>query len=280
MAKPAWLRRSILSSDKIKRTREILNRYSLNTICESARCPNLCECFNRGVVTFIIMGSTCTRKCRFCAVKNGVPDAIDSNEPLRIYEAVKQLKLKYIVITSVTRDDLLDGGASHYANAIKYLHKRLDDIKIEVLTPDFNGSYSSLKTIYEAKIDVFAHNIDTVRRLHKSVKPDSDYKTSLETLKMAKRLSKDIPTKSGLLLGLGEIEGEVFQTMAELRDANCDIITLGQYLKSAPDKLEEREFVSPKIFEKYKEMAYNLKFKNVSSGPFVRSSYHLVHLKI
>ncbi|MFH1778779.1 MAG: lipoyl synthase [Candidatus Omnitrophota bacterium] len=280
MAKPEWLRRRILSSDKIERTRETLRRYSLNTVCESARCPNLCECFNRGVVTFIIMGSTCTRKCRFCAVKNGVPDAIDSNEPLRIYEAVKQLKLKYIVITSVTRDDLLDGGASHYTNVIKYLHKRLDDIKIEVLVPDFNGSYKSLKMIYETKIDVFAHNIETVRRLHKSVKPDSNYDTSLEILKKAKCLSKDIPTKSGLLLGLGETVNEVFQTMAELRDANCDIITLGQYLKPAPGKLEEREFVSPKTFEKYKEIAYNLKFKNVSSGPFVRSSYHLSQLKI
>lgn len=280
IAKPKWLRRRILSSDKIERTRETLRRYSLNTICESARCPNLCECFNRGVATFIIMGSTCTRRCRFCAVKNGIPDEVDPNEPSRIFEAVRQLKLKYIVITSVTRDDLLDGGASYYANVIKYMRKRINDINIEVLVPDFNGSYKSLKMIYETKIDVFAHNIETVRRLHKSVKPDSDYSTSLEILKKAKCLSKDIPTKSGLLLGLGETVNEVFQTMRELRDADCDIITIGQYLKPAPGKLEEREFVSPKTFEKYKEIAYNLKFKNVSSGPFVRSSYHSSQLKI
>lgn len=280
IAKPKWLRRRILSSAKIERTRETLRRYSLNTICESARCPNLCECFNRGVATFIIMGSTCTRRCRFCAVKNGIPDEVDPNEPSRIFEAVRQLKLKYIVITSVTRDDLLDGGASYYANVIKYMRKRINDINIEVLVPDFNGSYKSLKMIYETKIDVFAHNIETVRRLHKSVKPDSDYDTSLEILKKAKCLSKDIPTKSGLLLGLGETVNEVFQTMRELRDADCDIITIGQYLKPAPGKLEEREFVSPKTFEKYKEIAYNLKFKNVSSGPFVRSSYHSSQLKI
>lgn len=277
IAKPQWLRRRILSSDRIKRTRDVLRHFSLNTVCESARCPNLCECFNKGRATFIIMGSTCTRSCEFCAVRNGSPDALDPDEPMKIYEAVKQLQLKYIVITSVTRDDLLDGGANHYAGVIKYLRAKLEGIKIEVLVPDFNGSYESLKTIYEARIDVFAHNIETVRRLHKAVKPDSDYETSLEILRKAKSVSKDVPTKSGLLLGLGETEKEVLKTMLELKGINCDIITFGQYLKPAPDKLEEYEFVSPKIFEKYKEIAYNLNFKNVSSGPFVRSSYHIVY---
>ncbi len=274
IAKPQWLRRGILSSDRIEHTRRVLRDFSLDTVCESARCPNLCECFNKGVATFIIMGSTCTRRCGFCAVKNGLPDAIDSSEPVKIYEAVKELGLKYIVLTSVTRDDILDGGASHYSSVIKYLRKRLNDIKIEVLVPDFNGSYKSLEIIYNAKIDVLAHNIETVRRLHKLVKPDSNYEISLEILKKAKRISHDVPTKSGLLLGLGETKEEVFRTMAELRNVNCDIITIGQYLKPAPNKLEEREFVLPKTFEKYKEIAYNLKFKKVHSGPFVRSSYH------
>lgn len=277
IAKPEWLRRRIISSEKIEHTREVLKRYSLSTVCENARCPNLCECFNRGVATFIIMGSTCTRGCRFCAVKNGVPETIDSSEPQRIYEAVKLLNLKYIVITSVTRDDLLDGGAGHYAGVIKYLRERLDDIRIEVLVPDFNRSLKSLHIIYEAKIDIFAHNIETVRRLHKTVKPDSNYEASLWALKSAKRISEEIPTKSGLLLGMGETEGEVISTMQELRDANCDIITIGQYLKPAPDKLEEREFITPKIFEKFKEIAYNLSFKKVISGPFVRSSYNAVY---
>lgn len=277
IAKPKWLRRRILASDKIAQTREILRRFSLNTVCESARCPNLCKCFDRGRATFIIMGSNCTRGCRFCAIKNGEPQEIDPNEPLKIYEAVRQLRLKYIVITSVTRDDLLDGGASHYADVIKYLRRGLDDIKIEVLVSDFKGSDKSLEIIYSAKIDIFAHNIDTVRRLHKSIKPDSDYGISLNVLKKAKCISEGVPTKSGLLLGLGETEEEVVQTMMDLRGANCDIITLGQYLRPAPDRLKEREFISPKLFEKYKEIAYNLRFKNVSSGPFVRSSYYAAY---
>ncbi|KPK40896.1 MAG: lipoyl synthase [Omnitrophica WOR_2 bacterium SM23_29] len=277
MAKPKWLRRGILASDKIAQTREILRRFSLNTVCESALCPNLCECFDRGRATFIIMGSNCTRGCKFCAVKNGNPQELDSNEPSRIYEAVRQLRLKYIVITSVTRDDLSDGGAGHYADVIKYLRKRLDDIKVEVLVSDFKGSNKSLEIIYNAKIDVFAHNVDTVRRLHKSIKPGSDYGISLNVLKRAKCISEAVPTKSGLILGLGETGEEVVQTMMDLRDANCDIITLGQYLRPAPDRLKESEFISPKLFEKYKEIAYNLKFKNVSSGPFVRSSYHIAY---
>lgn len=273
IAKPQWLRRKILSSDKIERTREILKCFSLNTICESARCPNLCECFDRGKATFIIMGSTCTRSCKFCAVESGIPDKLDVDEPPRIYEAVKELCLKSIVITSVTRDDLSDGGASHYASVIKYLRARLHEIEIEVLVPDFKGSYKSLEVIYKAEVDIFSHNIETVRRLHKSVKPGSDYETSLGVLRKAKRISEDVPTKSGLLLGLGETEKEVFQTMLELKGVNCDMITLGQYLKPALGKLEECEFIPPKLFEKYEEMAYNLRFKNVTSGPFVRSSY-------
>ena len=275
IAKPAWLRRSILSSEKIEDTRRLLRHFSLNTVCESARCPNLCECFDKGVATFIIMGSVCARGCGFCAVKKGKPEPLDSSEPSRIYEAVRPLRLRYIVITSVTRDDLADGGASHYADVIRYLRGRLDDIKIEVLVPDFGAREEPLKAIYNAKIDVFAHNIDTVRRLYKSVKPNSDYETSLRTLKMAETLSESIPTKSGLMLGLGETEKETLTAMEELREAGCDIITLGQYLRPATDKLKEHEFVSPKTFEKYEEIAYNLGFTSVSSGPFVRSSYHI-----
>lgn len=275
IAKPAWLRRSILSSEKIENTRRLLRRFSLNTVCESAKCPNLCECFDKGAATFIIMGSVCTRGCRFCAVDKGTPGALDPDEPSRIYEAVQRLRLRYAVITSVTRDDLADGGAGHYADVVRYLRDRSDDIKIEVLVPDFRGREELLRMIYKAKIDVFAHNIDTVKRLYKSIKPNSDYGISLKVLKMAKAVSESIPTKSGLMLGLGETEEDVLTTMKELRDAGCDIITLGQYLRPAIDRLEEREFISPKTFEKYKEIAYNLGFTSVSSGPFVRSSYHI-----
>jgi lipoic acid synthetase len=264
-----------LSSEKIEETRRLLRHFSLNTVCESAKCPNLCECFEKGAATFIIMGSVCTRGCRFCAVKRGKPGPPDPGEPSRIYEAARALRLRYLVITSVTRDDLADGGAGHYADVVRYLRGRLDDIKIEVLVPDFGARESSLKAVYEAKIDVFAHNIDTVRRLYRSVKPNSDYGTSLKVLKTAKALSGSIPTKSGLMLGLGETEEEILTAMEELREAGCDIITLGQYLRPAADRLEEREFVSPKTFEKYEEIAYNLGFTSVSSGPFVRSSYHI-----
>ncbi len=276
--KPDWLRRKILSSGKIERTRTLLRDLSINTVCESARCPNQCECFNKGVVTFIIMGSICTRGCKFCAVGKGVPQPLDRDEPSKIYEAVKQLDLRYVVITSVTRDDLADGGASHYADVIRYLRERITEIKIEVLTPDFKAQHSCLETVYDSRIDVFAHNMDIVRRLYKHVKPQSDYQTSLEILRKAKQVSQSVPTKSGLMLGLGETADEVVQAMKELRSVGCDIITLGQYLRPSKDRLEEREFISPKTFEKYKEIAYNLDFKSVSSGPFVRSSYHIACL--
>lgn len=276
IAKPVWLRRRILSSDRIDKTRRTLRDLSLNTVCESANCPNLCECFERGAATFIIMGSVCTRGCRFCAVKAGAPEAVDIGEPMRISEAVERLGLRYIVITSVTRDDLPDRGARHYADVVERLRKEVEGIDIEVLTPDFDGKKDLIDIVYKAGIDVFAHNLDTVRRLHKKVKPNCDYEVSLTALKIARSITKDVSTKSGLMLGLGETEDEVFATMKDLRTADCDIITLGQYLKPAGDCIPEAQFVSPKTFEKYEEMAYNLTFKNVSAGPFVRSSYHLV----
>jgi lipoyl synthase len=275
IAKPAWLRRSILSSEKIANTRRLLRHFSLSTVCESAKCPNLCECFDKGIATFIIMGTVCTRGCVFCAVKRGRPEAPDPGEPSRVCEAARALRLRYIVITSATRDDLADGGAGHYADVVRYLRGNLNDLKIEALVPDFGGREAALKVIYEARIDVLAHNIDTVRRLYKSVKPNSDYETSLGLLKTAKSLSGSVPTKSGLMLGLGETEGDIIEAMRELRDVSCDIITLGQYLRPERDRLKEREFISPKTFEKYEEIAYNLGFVSVSSGPFVRSSYHI-----
>ncbi|MFA5338740.1 MAG: lipoyl synthase [Candidatus Omnitrophota bacterium] len=275
IAKPRWLRRDIVSSPKIEETRKFLRDSSVNTVCESAKCPNLCECFGRGVATFIILGDTCTRGCRFCAVNEGIPSAPDREEPSKVYEAARKLNLNYIVVTSVTRDDLPDGGAAHYAATVGYLRERLSGVKIEVLVPDFMGRAEHIDKVCGAGIDVFAHNLDTVRRLHKAVKPKSDYNLSLTVLGKARDISRGgIPTKSGLMLGLGETEEEVVSTMKDLRWAGCDIITLGQYLKPSLGKTEEREFISPKMFEKYEEIAYNLGFTRVSSGPFVRSSYH------
>lgn len=276
IAKPRWLRKSIISSAKIESTRKVLRDFSINTVCESAKCPNLYECFDRGVATFITLGDVCTRGCRFCAVKAGTPSAPDPEEPAKIYEAIKGLHLEYVVITSVTRDDLPDGGAGHYAAAVRYLRERSNDIKIEVLVPDFKGKAEHISKVCESGINVFAHNLDTVRRLHKAVKPNCDYYLSLCVLGKARDIScGEIPTKSGLMLGLGEAEEDLLSTMRDLRSVGCDIITLGQYLKPAPGRVEEREFISPKIFEKYKEIAYNLGFTRVSSGPFVRSSYHI-----
>lgn len=280
ISKPSWLRRSIVSSAKIDSTRRRLRNLKVNTVCESARCPNLCECFDRGVATFIILGDICTRGCRFCAVEKGAPSAPDPEEPARIYDAVKGLDMEYVVITSVTRDDLPDGGADHYASTVKYLREKVSDIKIEVLVPDFKGKAEYIDKVCGTGIDVFAHNLDTVRRLHKTVKPKCDYYLSLAVLGKAKDISRgEIPTKSGLMLGLGETEGDAVSAMKDLRNVGCDIITLGQYLKPAPGRVEEQEFISPKMFEKYEEIAYNLGFTRVRSGPFVRSSYHAACLE-
>jgi len=280
IAKPPWLRKNIISSSRIDATRKALRDSSINTVCESAKCPNLCECFDRGVATFMMLGQVCTRGCRFCAVGTGTPSAPDPEEPAKIYDAVKRLNLKYVVITSVTRDDLPDGGAGHYASAVKYLRERSSDIKIEVLVPDFKGRAGDISKVCEAGINVFSHNLDTVRRIYKSIKPNCDYYLSLSVLGKAKDISSGgIPTKSGIMLGLGETEDDVVSTMSDLRKVRCDIITLGQYLRPAQDKIEEREFMPLKIFEKYEEIAYNLGFTRVSAGPFVRSSYHAACLE-
>ncbi len=275
IAKPSWLRKDIVSSAKIEETRRFLRDSSVNTVCETANCPNLCDCFGRGVATFIILGDVCTRGCKFCAVDEGIPQAPDPEEPSKVYEAAKKLNLNYIVITSVTRDDLPDGGAAHYAATVAYLRERLNGIKIEVLVPDFKGRAGHIDMVCGSGVDVFAHNLDTVSRLHKAVKPKSDYLLSLAVLGKARDISRgSVLIKSGLMLGLGETGDEVIAAMKDLRWVGCDIITLGQYLKPAPGRAEVREFISPKMFEKYEEIAYNLGFTRVSSGPFVRSSYH------
>ena len=274
IAKPLWLRRPMAASGRITATRKALKESGVNTICESANCPNLCECFDKGVATFIILGDICTRGCRFCAVENGKPLPPDPSEPENIYNAVTRLGLKYAVITSVTRDDIPDGGAAHYSDVVSYVKARAAGVGIEVLVPDFRGSESSIRTAHGPGVDVFAHNIDTVRRLYGKAKPKADYDVSLSVLRISSRLFPLTPVKSGLMLGLGETEREVLSAMEDLRGAGCVILTLGQYLKPPGGRMEESGFVPPKMFAKYEEMAYNLGFTRVSSGPFVRSSYH------
>ncbi|MFA5165493.1 MAG: lipoyl synthase [Candidatus Omnitrophota bacterium] len=274
IAKPLWLRRPMAASGRITATRSALKGSGVNTICESANCPNLCECFDKGVATFVILGDICTRGCGFCAVRSGTPMPPDPSEPENIYNAITKLGLKYAVITSVTRDDIPDGGAAHFSDVVSYVKARAPGVGMEVLVPDFRGSEASIRTVHAPGVDVFAHNIDTVRRLYGKVKPKADYEVSLSVLRMSKRLFPLTPVKSGLMLGLGETETEIASAMEDLRRAGCGILTLGQYLKPSGGRLEESGFVPPKMFAKYEEMAYNLGFTRVSSGPFVRSSYH------
>ncbi|HOX09966.1 MAG TPA: lipoyl synthase, partial [Candidatus Omnitrophota bacterium] len=279
IAKPLWLRRPMAASGRITATRRALKESGVGTVCESANCPNLCECFDKGVATFIILGDICTRGCRFCAVGcieprpgNLLPP--DPSEPENIYNAVTRLGLKYAVITSVTRDDIPDGGAAHFSDVVSYVKARAPGVGIEVLVPDFRGLEASIRTAHGPGVDVFAHNIDTVRRLYGKVKPKADYDVSLSVLRISSRLFPLTPVKSGLMLGLGETEREVSSAMEDLRGAGCSVLTLGQYLKPSGSRIEEAEFVPPKMFAKYREMAYNCGFARVSSGPFVRSSYH------
>jgi lipoic acid synthetase len=279
IAKPLWLRRPMAASGRITATRSALKESGVNTICESANCPNLCECFGKGVATFVILGDICTRGCRFCAVgsvepHNSKPLPPDPSEPENICNAITKLGLKYAVITSVTRDDIPDGGAAHFAGVVSYARAHAPGVGIEVLVPDFRGLEGSIKTVHAPGVDVFAHNVDTVRRLYGKVKPKADYDVSISVLRMSKRLFPLTPVKSGLMLGLGETETEIASAMEDLRRAGCGILTLGQYLKPPGGRMEESGFVPPKMFAKYEEMAYNLGFTRVSSGPFVRSSYH------
>jgi lipoyl synthase len=270
---PQWLKRRIPCGSE--RTSEILSGFDLNTVCVSANCPNRGECFSKSEATFMILGSVCSRSCRFCSVKKGIPLPIDDNEPDRIVQAIKKMNLKFVVITSVTRDDLDDAGAAHFAKTVKTLRQNFGKkIGIELLIPDLNGNRDALKIILNEDIDVLNHNVETVERLYSSVRSQADYKRSLFLIRDVKKIKTGIFTKSGLMLGLGEKEEEVKDAISDIRKMDCDFLTLGQYLK--PDRLaiEISEFVAPEKFEEYKEFALKLGFKNVASGPFVRSSYN------
>jgi len=256
----------------------LLNGLSLDTICESAHCPNIGRCFSKGTATFLILGDVCTRHCTFCAVKKGRPTPVDEKEPQHLLEAVERLGLNYIVITSVTRDDLPDGGASQFARTIKLLRENRRDAIVEVLIPDFLGSAEAIKTVVEARPQVINHNVETVPRLYPEVRPQADYTRSLELLFMVKNLDRAIVTKSGLMLGLGETKTEVIEVMSDLREADCDLLTLGQYLQPSPKHHPVVRFVSPEEFNEYEAIGKEMGFAEVASAPLVRSSFKAAEL--
>lgn len=268
---PQWLKRQ-MPIQAIENMNRLLKEFDLHTVCRSARCPNAGECFKNKEATFMILGNICTRNCRFCSVKNGFPEAPDSDEPYRIAEAVKKLGLEYVVVTSVTRDDLLDGGANHFAAVIRAIRFHNQDIKIEILTPDFYNNINSIDKVIQANPDVFAHNMETVPRLYSKIRPHANYRNSLSILNYAKNNS-DILTKSGIIIGLGEKDEEILEIIKDLRQAGCDILTIGQYLKPSKDCLDVEEFITPEQFEYYKNYAENLGIAYVASAPLVRSSY-------
>jgi len=275
LRKPEWIRVRSPNSPEVKKLKEILREQKLYTVCEEASCPNLGECFNHGTATFMIMGDICTRRCPFCDVSHGKPQALDENEPRHLAQTIAAMKLKFVVITSVDRDDLRDGGADHFANCIQDVRRLCPETQIEILVPDFRGRLDvAMEKFLAASPDVFNHNLETVPRLYKQCRPGADYAWSLNLLKAFKEQHPNIPTKSGLMLGLGESEEEIIQVMHDLREHHCDRLTLGQYLQPGPHHLAVERYVHPDEFSKLKQIADSLGFSHVASGPLVRSSYH------
>mgnify|MGYP004460056475 FL=1 len=274
---PDYLKRPIIDTDKTRTVRKILKTKCLNTVCENARCPNKNECYTKNTATFLIMGGNCTRNCRYCNISCAKPEPLDLEEPKHIAEAVKALGLKYAVITSVTRDDLPDGGAEHFANCIYEIRKICPDTKIEILTPDFKGDRNSLDLIIKAHPDVFNHNIEAVRDIFKTVRPQGDYNCSLGVLKYVKENS-DILTKSGLIIGLGETFEQIEQTLIDLKNVGCDIVTIGQYIQPSKQHLEVAKYYTPEEYDELKALAQKAGIKNYQIGPLVRSSYRASEL--
>jgi len=273
--KPTWLRVRYPTGENYERIKGILRHHSLHTVCEEANCPNVAECWGGGTATFMLMGDTCTRGCRFCMVKSGNPHgALDVLEPLKIAKTIEDLGLRYVVITSVDRDDLPDGGADHFAATIRAIKKHSPDVIAEVLIPDFRGNIDDVKTVVEAGPEVVAHNIETTEPLTPKVRDSrATYKQSLEVLKFIKELKPTIYSKSSIMLGLGETENDLLSTMRDLRKVNVDILTLGQYLRPTKGHIPVAEYVPPERFQHYKQIVENLGFLYVAAGPFVRSSY-------
>jgi lipoyl synthase len=270
MRLPDWIRTRNRTDNHS--TRHLLRRHKLSTVCEEARCPNRDECFAKPTATFMILGSSCTRNCGFCSVGSFSPEDVDESEPENVAEAAEEMQLKYVVITSVTRDDLADGGAVQFAKTITAIRRRMPHAKIEVLTPDFQGNSESLQTVLAAGPDVFNHNVETAVRLYPVVRPFADYARSLSLLHQSKRIAPHIYTKSGFMLGLGETYDEVVTILKDLRKVDCDFVTVGQYLRPTKKNLPVVKYILPEVFEEVKIKAVELGFRYVSSGPLVRSS--------
>lgn len=274
---PEYLKRPIIDTDKTRTVRKILKTKCLNTVCENARCPNKNECYTKNTATFLIMGNNCTRNCRYCNISCAKPKPLDLNEPKHVAEAVKDLGLKYSVITSVTRDDLPDGGAKHFADCIYEIRKISPEVKIEILTPDFKGNKNSLDTIIKSHPDVFNHNIEAVKEIFKTARPQGDYNCSLEVLKYIKDTS-DILTKSGLMIGFGETFEQIEETLIDLKNVGCDIVTIGQYIQPSKEHLEVSKYYTPEEYEQLKALAEKIGIKHHQIGPLARSSYRAAEL--
>lgn len=274
LKKPPWLKRRLRGGSEQEAVRALLSKGRIHTVCQEAKCPNLWECFSQNTATFLIMGSRCTRNCRFCAVSHGPVSPLDREEPIRVAEAVQQMQLSYVVITSVTRDDLPDGGAAYFSTTIHEIRKKNPDILVEVLIPDFQGNETSIQSIVDAQPDVLNHNLETVPRLYDSVRPQAEYRRSLELLKQVHLYDPALPTKSGLMLGLGEKSEEIQETLKDLLDVGCRILTLGQYLQPTAQHLPVSRFIPPEEFDIWRKRALEIGFSKVASGPFIRSSYH------
>ena len=271
---PEWLKKDFPRGKALFNVREILSILRLNTVCESAKCPNTGECFSKGTATFLIMGDTCTRNCLFCAVKNRIPDPLEPDEPDRVAKAARLMGLTYVVITSVTRDDLPDGGARHFSNTIKAIRALLPKVRIEVLAPDFKGCSDSIYEVVKSQPTVFNHNLETVPRLYPLIRPEADYHRSLKVLNYAKGIKNGIVTKSGLMLGFGEKKEEVLDCMKDLKDTGCDILTIGQYISPSDQHFPVYRFLHPDEFKEFESIGKDIGFAGVASGPFIRSSYH------
>ncbi|HXH60145.1 MAG TPA: lipoyl synthase [Fimbriimonadaceae bacterium] len=273
---PDWLRIRLPRPDTIKQVEGMMRSKNLHTVCESARCPNLPECWTKKTATFMILGDTCTRSCGFCAIKVGRGLEVDPFEPLNVAKTTRDLGLKHVVVTSVARDDLKDEGAEQFAKTIRALHKELPNVIVEVLTPDFKGKEECVRVVCDAHPEIYNHNIETVERLHTIVRPQARYERTMRVLEMAKEIDPTIYTKSGLMLGLGETRDEVVKTLQDLRDRGVDAITIGQYLRPTMKHLPVVEYIHPDVFKEYEAIGEEIGFAFVASGPFIRSSYNAI----
>jgi len=270
---PDWIKSKLSRKKAAESLKNLFKSKNLHTVCQEAKCPNIGECFSKGIATFLIMGNICTRNCGFCSIDKGIPEPLDEAEPIRIAEQVREMKLRYVVLTSPSRDDLFDGGAEFFSRTVKEIKKVNSDTKVEVLIPDFRGNINSLEKVVDSGIDVLNHNVETVPRLYPEVRSEADYGLSLEILKEASGMKPDLPLKSGFMVGLGEKKEEILELLKDLRSAGCNIVTIGQYLRPTLKQLPVDRYVHPDEFKEIEKLAYQIGFEYAACAPLVRSSY-------